>query len=169
MSDDAAAETAASRRSRSRTSSRRSRNQIGLVGAVKPFLREVRKSHAPDYGTGAGEAERCAHYEGDVDDLAHPQAFFYKYDIDGNSKMSINELNLVFADIGQRLKPAELNTLFAAFDKDKSGEIVSYNDRGPFDPRGNRSNREGDEHRVVLTAGAATRTVDSGLTVSLSP
>ena len=101
------------------------KNQIGLVGAVKPFLREVRKSHAPDYGTGAGEAEQVpsltAKEMSMISRILKP--FFYKYDIDGNSKMSINELNLVFADIGQRLKPAELNTLFAAFDKDKSGEI----------------------------------------------
>ncbi len=49
--------------------------------------------------------------------------FFTAYDYDNSGSLNRDELQCVFADLGEKVTPAMLADLFVEFDKDSSGTI----------------------------------------------
>lgn len=49
--------------------------------------------------------------------------FFNAYDVDGSNSLQIDELRVLFEDMGESLTKAEVNEVFSKFDVDKNGDI----------------------------------------------
>jgi Ca2+-binding EF-hand superfamily protein len=49
--------------------------------------------------------------------------FFKVYDVDNSNSLQLDELRVLFEDLGESLSKQEVNDIFVKFDKDRNGEI----------------------------------------------